>query len=70
MSNDDTLKVFSVETESPEFVSISSHQYVCFALFKLEHEKEIINLSRRLDQLDAEAVIHIVIVDKDIEVVE
>ena len=70
MSNDETLKVFSVETESPEFVSIVSHRIVAFALYNVDSDKEIVSLSRRMEKLDPDAVIHIVLVDKDIEVVE
>jgi hypothetical protein len=70
MAFDQQLKVFSVETESPIFVSSNSHQIVAFALFGLNQGPEIIALYNRLSDLHDDAVIHIVIVDKDIELVE
>lgn len=70
MEDNEAIKLFSVETEAPEFISTTSHQIVAFALYNLDHEQEILTLSQRVKDLDSQAVIHIVIVNKEIEEVE
>jgi hypothetical protein len=70
MAFEQQIKVFSVETESPVFVPSNSHKIVAFALYALEHEREVLALTKRMGTLHRDATIHLVLVDKDIELVE